>query len=327
MVNILGIGTAVGQTTLTSADFEQLGGRSAQNLLSSGHSRRSVLGRDYLFQTKNRQLDAVRQQGNQSPTDLAVAAALQALSEAKVQPEQLGLVIGDCPTPWQSTPSEGQRVADRLGLKVAAYDISGGGIVPLQLAVLNRWKRDRVAEYTLLVTTFTPTARMQFDSLSGEHVQFSDAAVACVISAKHPGRFRVVDADVQYNAGNNPASKAALSIDAFLPLAADLELLRTKLERLSDECTARAIFKNKLHGSNFAFACGEASVGMSQRIAERHDIARYCSTFAEHGQLLSAGALFGLCELDRSLASGERVLLTQALPGFVSGYAVLEVLS
>lgn len=320
MLHILGIGTAVGQTALKKSDFEEIEIRGCT--LSNGESRRSALGKDYLAQTKNADIEAVKQEQNQSPTDLCLAAATAAIAEAGISAEQLGLVIGDCATPWQTTPSEGQRVADRLGLKIPAYDIGGGGIVPQHLSSLSRWRIERVPEYTLLLSGSTPTTRIDFKSGGQERWQFGDAACACVVSTKHRGKFAVIEAESLFHGGGGNS----FVVDQFAPLAANVEEFSQRIEQLTSDVIAKAIFKHKLHGSHVVLACGEASAGMAARVAEMHSISRLAAPFAANGCTLSSGCFLALQEQRASLRQGDRVILAQALPGFVSGYALCEVM-
>lgn len=319
MLNILGIGTAFGQTALEVSDFERLGVPDCT--LAPGSIRRSALSRDYLFLTKNSDIDSVIQGTNQSPTDICLAAAQAAIAEAGINAEQIGLVIGDCSTPWQTTPSEGQRVADRLGLKVPAYDIGGGGLVPQHLASLSRWRIDRVPEYTLLLSGSTPTSRINFEKGGEERWHFSDAAAACVVSNKHRGKLTVIDADSAFHG----KGEGSFVVDQFLPLIAKVDYLPQQIERLTSDMCANAIFKHKLHGSHVVLACGEASSGMAARIAQGHAISRFGSAFDTHGHAISAGCFLAYEQIKPRLKSGDRIILTQALPGFVSGYALCEV--
>ncbi len=319
VLNILGIGTAFGQTALEKSDFERLGIPNCS--LAVGSIRRSALHRDYLFLTKNADIDGVIQGTNQSPTDICLAAAKIAIAQAGISADQLGLVIGDCSTPWQTTPSEGQRVADRLGLKVPSYDIGGGGLVPQHLASLSRWRIDRTPEYILLVSGSTPTSRINFEKGGDERWHFCDAAAACVVSSKHRGKLTVLDAESAFHG----KAEGSFVVDQFLPLIAKLDNFPQQLELLTADMCAKAVFKHKLHGAHVVLACGEASSGMAARVAQGQSISRFGSSFDDNGHMISAGCFFAYERIAHTLKVGDRVILVQALPGFVSGYALCEV--
>lgn len=319
MLNILGIGTAVGQTAITDAEGRALA--SGASSLIAGETRRSVLSRDYLNDTGNSDIDAVKVSGNQSPTDLGVMAAQAAIAEAGISVEQIGLVIGDCSTPWQTTPSEGQRVADRLGLKVPAYDLGGGGIVPQQLASLSRWRADRVPEYTLLISVSTPTSRINFRAGGDERWHFGDGASACVVSSKHTGKLTVLDAESAFLGG----AGRSLIIDQFNPVTADISALRSRIESSTSDAVGRVVFKHKAHGPQVVLAVGEADAEMAARIASGHSISRFASTFRDNGHLLTAGCFLAFEKLKETLKRGDRVIFAQTVPGFVAGFAVCEV--
>jgi len=329
VLNIIGIGTAVGQTALGEADFKQLE-ISGSDSLGANAFVRSGLGRDYLAKTKNSEVNSVINENNQSPTDLGLAAALAAIADAGITTEQIGLVIGDCGTPWQTCPAEGQRVADRLGVKVPAYDLAGGGIISQQIASLSRWRKDRVAEYALLVTTAVPTSRINFVTGGPERFHFGDAASACVVSTKHNGKLAVLDAESMFHGGGGKS----FVVDQFLPLVADLEVFTDVSERLTSDAVAKAIFKNKLHGAHIVLACGESSAGMAARIASTHSIARFGESFTNNGYTLSSGCFLAFEQLrsifrtgvsGSGLKAGDKIVFAQTAPGFVSGYALCEV--
>ncbi len=319
MLNILGIGTAVGQTAITDAEARVFAAGSSS--LKAGEIRRSVLGREYLGSTGNSDIDAVKIRENQSPTDLGVMAAQAAIADAGISVEQIGLVLGDCSTPWQTTPSEGQRVADRLGLKVPAYDLGGGGIVPQQLASLSRWRADKVPDYTLLISVSTPTSRINFRAGGDERWHFADGASACVVSSKHTGKLTVLDAESAFLGG---AGKT-LVIDQFNPVTADLTALRDRIESFTSDAVGRVVFKHKAHGPHVALAVGEAGVEMAARIASGHSISRFASTFSDNGHLLTAGSFLAFEKFKETLKRGDKVIFAQTVPGFVAGFAVCEV--
>jgi 3-oxoacyl-[acyl-carrier-protein] synthase III len=127
-----------------------------------------------------------------SPTSLALEAVRKALESSGIGIESVGLVLADTATPYQRCPSEAQRIAGEFGVKVPAYDTTGGvGAIPNFLATLAAWKPERVPEYVLCVSTNTPSQHVAYrkDGLASR--LFGDAAVALILSASHSRGFSV----------------------------------------------------------------------------------------------------------------------------------------
>lgn len=177
-------------------------------------------------------------------------------------------------------------------------------------------------EYVLLLGGSTPTTRIDFTADGDQRWQFGDAAAACVVSVKHRGKFAVVEAESRFHGEGGDT----FLVDQFLPLSARVEELTQRIEELTADAAARAIFKHKLHGPRVALACGEASAGMAQRIAKIHSISRTSSTFEDNGYTLSSGCFLGFEKLRSTLKLGDQLLLAQAHPGFMSGYTLCEVM-
>lgn len=146
--------------------------------------RPSTLNLELLRASRNSDLLQTVKAASPSCTDMGEQAARQAVERAGLTVDQIGLVIGDCATPVEVTPSEGQRIAGRLGLKVPAYDIyTTQGICPAHLSILSTWRKERLPRYTLCVSTNAPTQRIDY-SHGSEGWMFADGASACVVSAE-----------------------------------------------------------------------------------------------------------------------------------------------
>lgn len=134
-----------------------------------------------------------------TPTTLGVQAVRSLLSRTGVALEEISLVLGDCGTPYQTCPSEAQRVMGELGMKTAAYDLIGGiSAVPLMLSVLSRWSPARFVDksaddsndseasdpkggYILLLSVNTPSQQINYQSGGDVDWLCGDAATALLI--------------------------------------------------------------------------------------------------------------------------------------------------
>lgn len=192
-LSILGIGSALGSHTATLDAARALPDsapalRLAESLGIS--TRRTVT--DPAAPAFDDDLVARRSTATESPTALALKAVERAIERAKIPTEAIGLIIGDCATPWQTTPSEAQRVGAKLGLKVPAYDVTTlSGSLCSHVSILSSWKPERVPEFVLSVSTNTPS--LVVDNRSGaERALVGDGASAVVVSRARPGSLRVM---------------------------------------------------------------------------------------------------------------------------------------
>jgi 3-oxoacyl-[acyl-carrier-protein] synthase III len=120
-----------------------------------------------------------------TPTLLGARAARDVLQRVGLSIEQVGLVIGDTGTPYQTCPSEAQRIAGEFGVKIPAYDLVGGlAAVPHMLSVVSRWSGARLPDYLLYVSTNTPSQHVHYGRDPVAAGLFGDAAVALVLG-KH----------------------------------------------------------------------------------------------------------------------------------------------
>jgi 3-oxoacyl-[acyl-carrier-protein] synthase-3 len=188
---VLGAGAGLPTNFIDNAFLSQLPSPVAPAWIDAhaGIQRRAtVLPLEYIIATGNIDPRAGAEATLFDPTDLGVIAAKQAIERAGILPEQIGMVIGESATPLETTPSEGQRVAGILGLRVPSFDVCGGFCsLILQLDALASWKAEVVPDYVLLVSSNAPTMRINYSS-GVERVFFGDAASALVISPKHAGK-------------------------------------------------------------------------------------------------------------------------------------------
>ena len=138
-------------------------------------------------------LDYIRSKGNAdflvgwsvattTPTLLGAQAVRDVLQRIGLSIEQIGLVLGDTGTPYQTCPSEAQRIAGEFGVKIPAYDLVGGiAAVPHMFSVVSRWSTARLPEYLLYVSTNTPSQHVHYGSDPVAAGLFGDAAVVIVL--------------------------------------------------------------------------------------------------------------------------------------------------
>ena len=200
---ILGAGAAVASNELSNDVLASLGlvltAQERLTLEGAGvKTRRTSFPLSYIKERRNRDVLEGRAVVETTPTALGVDATRQALARAQVSVEQIGLVIADTATPHQTCPSEAQRIAGALGIKVPAYDvIAGSGALPFFIDLLRSWKPERLPEYMLCVSSNTPSQHVLYSESALPAHLYGDGASAFVISPRVKGKLAVTDSHLR----------------------------------------------------------------------------------------------------------------------------------
>jgi len=175
--------------------------------------RRVSLPLEYILSSKASDAVLARKAANASPTALAVEAIKLALSKANLSIEQVGLIIADTATPYQTCPSEAQRIAGAFGVKVPAYDlVAGAQFLPVYMNTLRAWRADRFPEYVVCVSTNAPSHHVRYESDVIAGSIMGDAAAAIIVSKSHSAPWRVIDSRVRTSA----SGRSVLTVDRTL---------------------------------------------------------------------------------------------------------------
>lgn len=324
MLTVLGVGASFAETVLSNQLLAELRETVAVSEgLSSGGvtSRRSSLPVSYLRDTGNIDPRAAKGAAIVSPTELALRASTQALKQAGITPEQLGLILGDCSTPHQVTPAEGQRVAEKFGVTVPSYDLfTTAGPIPGHLDVLSSWAEDRMPEYALIFSTNTPSQRVNFRR-GHEGCYMGDGAGAMVVSMKHSGRLALRDVASFFD----PSESGIISFDIFdhaiIPSASE-----TAVHAIALEMGKKAIENNRLDPLKIKFIGPEFSVGGGVELARKLGVSpqNHWSILAEVGNTLGASPILNLAARWNEVQKGDQVVCVQVGVGVSYGYAVFE---
>ena len=324
MLHIAGVGFAYPKTQISNELLSQLSPNFMQALFESDTAvkeRFSALNLNYLLETKNSELTASFSNLSESDLELAGRAITSAVQHAGIELSDIGLVIGETSTPFQTIPSQSQRIAGSLGLKVKAYDILAGAASPaLHLATLSSWREERLPEYILLIYSNLPTVFMNFAAITPNLARMSDAVAAVVVSTRVKGTMTVISASSK----SDVSLASECVVDMFGPLQisnAAEEIIESKLEVVGAEALAKCPRGSKMNyfiptqippkairrlGANLGFAGDEIL------------ISRYGDSFSS--------AQFGpLSELWNHLATGDRIYMAMCGLGLQFGHVVLEV--
>ncbi|MBX7143630.1 MAG: hypothetical protein K1X79_04195 [Oligoflexia bacterium] len=287
------------------------------------NSRATVLPLDYILESGNLDTSLSYKVATASPTDLSFSAAQQALQRAGISPEQVGLVIGAGETPVETTPSEGQRLAGRFGLRIPAFDVcSGMESLPLHLDQLRHWRPEALPDYVLLVYSSCPTTRVNYKQ-GREGALFGDGAGALVISPRIGGKLQVAASAVWKAAPH----QRILSVDTYAHLGVDFAAM-FELAASANFHTAKLALQSLPTPTKLTFIPAQLSAKCAQRFKEL-GAGSYGAVHvqsAQNGCCLGASFAIALSDLwDGLSGAAQDLLLVSAGLGHNNAWVQLRV--
>lgn len=322
---VLGIGSARPATNIDSVAPSD---RNTSGKIRLSCGRRSVLSNSYLNSTNNLDASAAYQAAIEDPTGLAHRAAQQALDRAGLEAAQIGMIIGDTSTPHQTTPSEAQRLGKMLGTKVPAFDLASSGAALLhQIGVLSSWKPHRIADYTMIVSTNTPTENLLFGPEARNHDRyFCDGAAALVCSSKHVGKLKVVDAFMACS----PQDCGLFGIDTYGYLNISANEFRKVFARVFVGLYRKAFDSCQLNKSKLrlvsSFLEHDTLQFVARELGENPD-SHFFSGVMVGADSLGATPGMLLSECWDNFSAGEQILAISIGAGVSFGYVLFEGVS
>ncbi len=200
MLSLLGVGWYLPKNEITN-DFlhEKVGLERGRDWVDSrlGIERRySILGRDYIKETKNKnpwQAMAYARSHGETPLTMAAAAARSALAQAGVKASQVGWVVANDDTPFETIPSFANLVAKALGVGSGPHcDVNSAcSSFARHMHLLGAMREEKLPEFVLCVQSSAYTTRTDYSPKSIDGYIWGDGAAAQVVSARHPGRLKV----------------------------------------------------------------------------------------------------------------------------------------
>ncbi len=171
--------------------------------------RRTSLPLAYIRETKNRDTRAAYEASIYTNAQTGAAAARQALAQAGLAPEDIGLVISGSSAPDHVTPSEAATVAAELEIEATCFDINAAcATFGVQLSFLSKMRPESLPPYVLVVNPENLTRCIDYSDRNTA-VLFGDGSAAAVVSATIPSRLRLMESDC--------ASKPASWQKAIIP--------------------------------------------------------------------------------------------------------------
>ena len=160
------------------------------------HKRYSVLSKEYILKTKNQDptqaILHARSRG-ETPVTMGARAARRALDQAAVKPEQVGWVVANNDTPFETIPSTASLIANALGVGAGPHcDVNSAcSSFARHMKLLSEMKESALPAYILCVQTSAYTVRTDYSPKSVDGYIWGDGAAAELVSASTPGRISV----------------------------------------------------------------------------------------------------------------------------------------
>lgn len=318
MLSILSAGSAFPSLTLSNSD---LGLEAPSRPLPFVTEKRGVtIPLSYIKETGNIPVKNALPQAICSPSDLGVQAVEKAVLRAGITVESIELLIGDTSTPWEVCPSEGQRVAGKLGRKIPSYDITASTCATsAQLSTLLKWKTNKIPEYTALVSASAATQVINFKE-GDERFIFGDGASAFIVSTVHQKGWKVLQAHYSVN----PENQSFLKSDLFAPVSLG-ELPSAEVIEKILSSYAKSLAKDfKKEISIVASPLFEQVLNSWFRKSFPNTSAKLLSISQDRGDMFGANSGSVFAEYEGAYSSGSQILFLEVGPGVGVGAVLLE---
>lgn len=318
LLSILSAGSAFPSQTLSNGD---LGLTAPSRPLPFIAEKRGVtLPLTYINETGNLPVKNALPQAIYSPSDLGVKAVESAATKAGITVESIELLIGDTSTPWEVCPSEGQRVAGKLGRKIPSYDITASTCATsAQLSTLLKWKANKIPEYTALVSASAPTQVVNFRE-GDERFIFGDGASAFIVSSVHQKGWKVLQAHYSVN----PENQSFLKSDLFAPISLG-ELPSTEVIENILSSFGRSLGNDlKKDVSIVTSPLFEEVLNSWFKKSFPNTSAKLLSVSRDRGDLFGANSGAAFVEYEGGYSSGSQILFLEVGPGVGVGAVLLE---
>jgi len=155
-------------------------------------SRRTVLSLDYIKETKNCDPRAAAEASLFSNATTGKLAAEQAIKNAGLSKDQIGMVIAGGCSPQTLTPAEACTIAAELEIEVNAFDVNSAcSSFGSQINFLSMMNPGALPEFVLLISPENNTRSIDYSDRASA-VLWGDGTSAAVVSTRVPSNAKVV---------------------------------------------------------------------------------------------------------------------------------------
>ena len=277
---------------------------------------------EYIKETYNRDPRQARNHSTSTPTELAVKAADMAIQRAGITRNQIGMVVCNCCTAYQTAPAEAQRIAAAMNLDTLAYDVfTACPAFVLLTEFVRNFKEDKLPDYVLCISTATLTHCVNFSDRT-DVALWGDGAAAWILSPRHDGKLRVKY--TYYRA--DPTRCEAVAIDSYGYFRQDGRAIRDFSVRQTVRLIRAIENEFAIDWNHDVFVGHQANATMLDQITNNREIpaANHWHNVTYRGNQAGAGAPASLAERWDDIKSGQKIVVALVGAGLSWGSMVLE---
>lgn len=232
-------------------------------------SRRTVLPLDYIRETRNQDPRAAIEAADWNQASLAADATQMACARAGIDPGQIGMVIAGNTSGDGDTPAVACHVADALGLGVPAFDITSACTsFYVQLHWLSLLDPARSPDFILVAAPETLTTTVDYTDRATA-VLWGDAAVAAIVSLRHPSPIEILGTDVD----SDPSGREKVVVPRGGHFAQQGRAVQMFGIRKMNQALERLMGTYSDPARRFHFVGHQANLRMLENVRERAGIA------------------------------------------------------
>lgn len=294
------------------------------------HNRHSVLSREYIKETKNKdpmQAIAHARALGETPVTLAVRAAQKAIAHTGVRPEQIGMVVANNDTPFDLLPTMANAVAKDLGIGGGPHmDVNSAcSSFARHMKLLADMEEKAWPEYVLTLQSSAYTTRTDYSSKSIDGYIWGDGAAAQLCSLRHRGRLSVEPLVF----ATNPKEAGAIAVDTCGHFRQDGAAvrefsIRKTVEMFEAIAAAKSLYAEDVytvsHQANFVMQ--NSILGHLRLPADRH-----LRNVQNQGNIAAAGAPSAIAQNWDKFKKGDQIVYAVLGAGLAWGGGYMEVVS
>ncbi|MBI4374862.1 MAG: hypothetical protein HY549_00270 [Elusimicrobia bacterium] len=331
MLNILGMGWYLPKTEITN-DFlhKEVGLERGQDWVDSRlgiYKRFSVLSREYILKTKNQNpaQALIHARANaETPVTMGAKAARNALDQAGVRPDQVGWVIANNDTPFETIPSTANFLAKELGVGSGPHcDINSAcSSFARHMQALADIRPERLPEFVLCVQTGAYTVRTDYSAKSIDGYIWGDGAAAELVSARHGGRLKVEPLIFE----TNPAGADDIIIDSIGHFTQDGGAVREFSIRKTCEMFEQIALQKGLYADEAYTVAHQANYVMQDSILHHLHLpeSKHLRNVHEQGNIAAAGCPSAIAQHLDKLHGGDKLVYAVLGSGLAWGGGYME---
>ncbi|MFA6317536.1 MAG: 3-oxoacyl-[acyl-carrier-protein] synthase III C-terminal domain-containing protein [Elusimicrobiota bacterium] len=292
------------------------------------HCRYSVLSRDYIVKTRNKNplqgMLHARSHG-ETPETLGIKAALAAIKDAGIRPGDVGMVIANSDTAFDLVPSMAILVAKGVGAGPGPHcDMNSAcSSFARHLQAIADMRQDRVPEFVLCVQTDAYTVRTDYSPQSIDAYIFGDGACAQVVSTRHEGKLTAEPLIFETRA----EAAETIIVDMSGHLDQDGKTVREFSVRKTCEMFEHIAEVKGLYADEAYTVAHQANYVMQTSILQHLELPeeKHLRNVHLQGNIAAAGCPSAICQNLERLHKGDKIAYAVLGAGLAWGGGYMEV--